>query len=741
MSNESTKPDQQSPTLHSQAEERLALTPAPPSPSVEELLHELRVHQIELEMQNEELQRARTALEASHNRYLNLYEFAPVGYFTLTPEGEIIETNLTAAALLGVERDNLLNRYFTSWVASEDCDRWYLLIKSVLQHQGEQKNFELRLKRGDSFFYGRLDCLLIMTDDQATTLRITLTDITESKRAEEELRIASVAFEAQEGIMITNADKVILRVNRAFSEITGYSLEELVGQTPYLFSSGRHNAAFYSRMWECINRTGSWHGEIWDQRKNGEIFPKWVTITAVKDKDGVVTHYVGLHTDISERKASEEEIKQLAYYDPLTALPNRRLLLDRLQQALAASARSEKYGALLFIDLDNFKALNDNLGHDMGDILLQQAAQRLMACVREGDTVSRQGGDEFVIMLEELSEDSDEAATKAKTIGEKIIGSLNQAYQLTCHEYQNTPSIGITLFVNHRHTIRALLKRADIAMYEAKAAGRNTLRFFDQDMQKAVMARATLEADLRSALAKNQFELYFQRQARHDGQVIGAEALLRWEHPERGLVLPLEFISLAEEIGLIVPIGQWVLENACAQLKRWEGHAQTRNLQLAVNVSPRQFHQPDFTEQVRAMLKKAAIKGDRLKLEFTENLVFEDIDDTIAKMKILKKISVSFSMDDFGTGYSSLAYLTQLPLDQLKIDQSFIHNLGLKPTDAVIVQTIIGMAKNLGMEVIAEGVETEEQRVFLEQHSCPLYQGYLFSEPVPLAEFEHSLGI
>lgn len=736
----SSKPDQPL-KPNAEARDQPALTPASPSPSVVELLHELQVHQIELEMQNEELQRARTALEASHNRYLTLYEFAPIGYLTVTPESEIIETNLTAAALLGVARDNLLNRHFTSWIAPEDCDRWYLLIKNLLQHQEEQKNFEIMLKRGDSYFHGRLDCLPIMADDQTTTLRITLTDITESKRTEEELRIAAVAFEAQEGIMITNADKVILRVNRAFSDITGYSAEELVGRTPYLFMSGRHKATFYSKMWECINRTGSWHGEIWAQRKNGKVFPKWVTVTAVKDKAGAVTHYVSLHTDISERKASEEEIKQLAYYDPLTALPNRRLLLDRLQQALAASARSAKYGALLFIDLDNFKALNDNLGHDMGDILLQQAAQRLIACVREGDTVSRQGGDEFVIMLEELSEDSEEAAAKAKTIGEKIIASLNQAYQLACHEYQNTPSIGITLFINHQHSIGALLKRADIAMYEAKAAGRNTLRFFDQDMQEAVTVRAALEADLRSALAKDQFKLYYQLQARHDGSVIGAEALLRWEHPERGLILPLEFIPLAEEIGLIVPIGQWVLETACAQLKRWESHVQTRHLLLAVNVSPRQFHQPDFTEQVRAMLKRTAIKADRLKLEFTETLVFDDIDDTIAKMQILKKISISFSMDDFGTGYSSLAYLTQLPFDQLKIDKSFIHNLGIKPTDAVIVQTIIGMAKNLGMEVIAEGIETEEQRAFLEQHSCPFYQGYLFSKPVPLAEFERSLGI
>jgi diguanylate cyclase (GGDEF)-like protein/PAS domain S-box-containing protein len=734
-----SKPDQQS-TLRAEAEERLARGPLPPSPSIEELMYELRVHQIELEMQNEELKRTRVALEESHNRYVNLYEFAPIGYLTLTSKAKIIEANLTAAKLLGVERKHLLNCHFTNWIMPEECDRWYMLIKSI-QHQSEQKNFELMLRRNDNYFPARMDCLSIIAENQTTTLRITLTDITENKRAEEELRIAAVAFEAQEGIMITNADKLILRVNRAFTEITGYSAEELIGQTPKIFTSGRHNEIFYSEMWDCINRTGSWHGEIWDKRKNGEVFPKWVTITAVKDKDGIVTHYVGLHTDISERKASEEEIKQLAYYDPLTALPNRRLLLDRLQQALATSARSKKYGALLFIDLDNFKSLNDNLGHDMGDVLLQQAAQRLIACVREGDTVSRQGGDEFVVMLEELSRDTEEAAAKAKNIGEKIIISLNQAYQLTCHEYQNTPSVGITLFINHQHSISALLKRADIAMYGAKAAGRNTLRFFDHDMQEAITARAVMEADLRVALEKNQFLLFFQRQTRQDGQTIGAEALLRWEHPKRGLVMPLEFIPLAEEIGLIIPIGQWVLENACAQLKLWEGHAQTQHLQLAVNVSPRQFHQVDFTELVCAMIEKTAIKADRLKLEFTENLIFDDIDDTIAKMQILKKISVSFSMDDFGTGYSSLAYLTQLPIDQLKIDRSFIHNIGMKKTDTVIVQTIIGMAHNLGMEIIAEGVETEEQRTFLVLNSCPLYQGYLFSKPVSLMEFERSLGV
>jgi diguanylate cyclase (GGDEF)-like protein len=415
--------------------------------------------------------------------------------------------------------------------------------------------------------------------------------------------------------------------------------------------------------------------------------------------------------------------------------------LDRLQQALSASSRSKKHGALLFIDLDNFKSLNDCLGHDVGDVLLQQVAKRLISCVREGDTVSRQGGDEFLVMLEDLGDNTEEAAAKAKIIGEKILLSLNQAYQLSRYHYQNTPSIGIALFMNHQQSINTLLKRADFAMYEAKAAGRNTLRFFDKNMQKAVTTRASLEAELRCTLKKNQFQLYFQRQVRDDGSIIGAEVLLRWIHPKRGFIAPLKFIPLAEEIGLIIPIGQWVLENTCALLKSWESHAQTRNFQLSVNISTRQFHQIDFTEQVCAILKKNAIRPDHLKLEFTENLVFDNIDDTIAKMQSLKKIGVNFSMDDFGTGYSLLAHLAQLPFDQLKIDQSFVHDIGINPTSTVLVQTIIGMARNLGMDIIAEGVETEEQRAFLELHGCHTYQGNLLGRAMPLAEFERSLGL
>jgi diguanylate cyclase (GGDEF)-like protein len=403
---------------------------------------------------------------------------------------------------------------------------------------------------------------------------------------------------------------------------------------------------------------------------------------------------------------------------------------------LVSSHRNGSKGAVLFIDMDNFKTLNDTLGHDLGDLLLKQVAGRLTACVREDDTVVRLGGDEFVVMLENLSGQTFEAATQAKTIGNKILNALNQDYRLNTYEYHSTPSIGITLIDGHEHSIEELLKQADIAMYQAKAAGRNALCFFDPQMQVRINSRAALESQLRTALAENQFILYYQPQVNHQHKIIRAEVLIRWQHPERGFVSPDDFIPLSEETGLILPIGQWVLETACARIKDWESDVHSQHLQLAVNVSARQFHQTNFVAQVCQVLEHSAINPNRLKLELTETLVLDNIEDTIHKMKTLRKIGVRFSMDDFGTGYSSLASLKKLPLDQIKIDQSFVRDIVTDPDDAVIVQTIIAMAHNLGMEVIAEGVETEAQRLFLEQHGCLLYQGYLFSKAIPLDEFE-----
>ena len=560
-------------------------------------------------------------------------------------------------------------------------------------------------------------------------------DITERKKIEAEIRIAATAFESQEGILISDANNIVLRVNKAFTAITGYSADEIVGRDPSILSSGRQGANFYAAMWKSINATGAWEGEIWNRRKNGEIYPEHLTITAVKDQDGTVVNYVASLADITKSKLAEEEIRNLAFFDPLTRLPNRRLLQDRLQQALASSGRSGKEGALLFIDLDNFKTLNDTLGHDIGDILLQQVAQRLESCVRQGDTVARLGGDEFVVMLEGLSEQRLEAAEQTEMVGEKILDLLNQPYRLGRHEYHSTPSIGATLFIDYQQPIENLLKQADIAMYQAKTAGRNTLRFFDPRMQETIKVRAALESELRSALELGQFRLYYQMQVDSAGRRLGAEALIRWLHPERGLVSPVEFIPLAEETGLILPIGQWVLETACAQLKSWQQNAETRELLLSVNVSSKQFRQPQFATLVSKIVRQYGIDPKLLKFELTESMLLDNIDDTITTMNALKEVGVRISLDDFGTGYSSLQYLKRLPITQLKIDQSFVRDIAVDSSDKAIVSTVIAMAHSLGLDVIAEGVETEVQRKFLFNMGCIHYQGYLFGKPVPVEQF------
>lgn len=573
--------------------------------------------------------------------------------------------------------------------------------------------------------------------DQQKNTQEELTIATQrAETANADLRIAAIAFESQEGMFITNAENVILRINQAFIDITGYTTEEAVGQTPGLLNSGRHDAKFYAAMHESIQRARSWQGEIWNRRKNGDIHPEWLTITAVTDSAGTLTHYVSTLTDISQRKAAEEEIQHLAFYDPLTQLPNRRLLLDRLQQAIASSARSDRTGALLFLDLDNFKMLNDTLGHDKGDLLLQQVAHRLAGCVREGDSIARLGGDEFVLVLKDLSENTNEAATQAKAVGEKILAALNLPYDLAGHEYHNTPSIGVTLFADHLSSVDELMKHADLAMYEAKKAGRNTLRFFDPQMQATITARAALEKDLREGLQQHQFLLFYQPQVDAAGSITGTEALVRWQHPQRGVVSPAAFIPLAEETGLILPLGLWVLETACHQLVAWAATPDTAHLSIAVNVSAMQFRQPDFVEQVLTVLERSGANPQRLKLELTESLLLDNVEEIIAKMTALKTWGIGFSLDDFGTGYSSLTYLKRLPLDQLKIDQSFVRDLLTNINDAAIARTIVALANSLGLSVIAEGVETESQRDCLAMEGCHAYQGYLFGRPLPLADFE-----
>ena len=723
------------PALRAQAEAQLA-NRLPQEASVrpaDELLHELHVHQIELEMQNEALRQTQQALEESRDRFIDLYEFAPVGYLTLNAVGMIAEINLTAVTLLGRERDKLLNKSLRTLLVAEDQDRWVRHFMRARKYT-EKHSIELSLQRGDgTVFQAQLDCV-----GNAAAVRVTLSNITERKLVEAELRIAAVAFACQNGMIITDAKGVIQRVNPAFVRLTGYSAEEAVGKTPAILHSGRQGVLFYQQMWGELQKKGFWQGEIWNKRKNGEIYAEMLTISAIKTDEQHVSHYVGSFTDITENKEAEAEIHRLAYYDPLTKLPNRRLLQDRLDQAIVATTRSGMYGAMFFIDLDHFKALNDSRGHDVGDLLLIDVAQRLREAVREKDTVARQGGDEFVVLMEALGTTAKEAVILAELLGNKLRAALEAPFNLHGFEYHCKISIGVGLF--HAHdTVEDLFKHADLALYQAKTSGRDKLRFFDPAMQVAIDQRTTLETALRKALKLDQLRLYYQPQVDAAHRVVGVEALLRWQHPLLGLVPPDDFIPLAEDTGLILPIGRWVMETACNQIKAWQSDALSNELQIAVNVSARQFRQPDFVAQVRRILEVSAINPSRLKLELTESMLLDDVPDTIAKMHAIKSLGVCFSMDDFGTGYSSLSYLAQLPLDQLKIDKSFVRNIPGGRNDETLARAIITVGLGLNMNVIAEGVETESQRGFLKANGCHEYQGYLFSRPLPILELEKYL--
>ena len=699
----------------------------------------------------EERRQVEQILRESTARYQAVTQSANDAIVTADRHGAIVGWNRQAEAIFGYSETEVMGRALTLLIPQRHRESHLRGMQRVLgggESRVTGKAFETEgLRKDGSEFPIELSLANWEVGDRRYVSG-TIRDISERIRAEHHLRVAATTFEAQDGVTITDAHKVILRVNRAFTEITGYSADEAVGKTPHMLSSGRHDPAFYESMWDSLARTGSWQGEIWNRRKNGEEFPEWLSITAVKDINGKVSNYVGTFADITERKAAENEIAQLAFYDHLTGLPNRRLLLDRLRHALAGSARSGRCGALLFFDLDNFKTLNDTLGHDVGDQLLVEVAARLKSCVRQSDTVARLGGDEFVVVLEDL-DDSDGAplaALQAEALALKTQALLSQPYLLDLivngqahakRAHHCSSSIGITLFDGAPITAEELMKRADTAMYQAKAMGRNTLRFFDPEMQAAVTARAAMETDLRRAFAERQFLVHYQAQVDSSGLVIGAEALVRWQHPARGLVHSTEFIHLAEETGLILTLGHWVLETVCRQLTAWATRAETAHLTLAVNVSAQQFRHKDFVGEVLAVLGNTGANPRRLKLELTQSLLVHDVKEVIEKMLALKAAGVSFALDDFGTGYSSLAYLKRMPLDQLKIDHSFVQDVLNDTSDAVIARMVVALAHSLGLGVIAEGVETEMQRDFLASSGCHAYQGFYFSRPLPIEEFEN----
>lgn len=553
--------------------------------------------------------------------------------------------------------------------------------------------------------------------------------------AEKELRIMHHAFESQDGILVTDGNNIILRVNSAFTRLTGYGADEVIGMTPSLLKSGRQDADFYRRMWRELREHHYWQGEVWDKRKDGTIYPKLLTIKAITDDHHVIVNYIATFSDVSQQKEAKENIYRLAFYDPLTQLPNRRLLMDRLSQALINTKRNKSCGAIFFIDLDNFKTLNDTKGHDFGDMLLTEVASRLRNSVRQSDMVARFGGDEFLVILEDISSDEAIATQGALRVADKVCHAISHTYEIKGHHYHCTASIGISMF-HEGFNSHEVLRRADTAMYQAKQTGRNTYYLFDPQMQEIIESRAGLEADLRCAVSNNQLLLYYQIQVDSEQRAYGAEVLLRWQHPDRGLVSPMQFIALAEETGLILPIGHYVLTAACHQLKAWERHEHTRDLVLSVNVSIRQLCQDDFVERIQEILDVTQINPGRLKIELTESLIMESTSGNAQKMLALQQLGIHFAMDDFGTGYSSLVHLKRLPLNQLKIDRSFVGNIVNNANDAVIVKAIIAMAAALDLEVIAEGVETQEQMEMLRQYGCSAFQGYLFSQPLPLEEFQ-----
>jgi diguanylate cyclase (GGDEF)-like protein/PAS domain S-box-containing protein len=689
------------------------------------------------------IRRSKTAIETSEKRLQLLLGSVSNGIWGLDKTGHTTFVNQAAANMLGYAPEELIQKPMHDTVhyahadgtryPTEQCPMHATLIDGkprigideVLWRK-DGSNFPVDYSSHPIYHQGELEGAVVVFEN-----------ISERKQKDEALTLASSVYQSSnDGIVVTDENNLILDVNPAFTKITGYTLEEVRGKNPKIFQSGKHDRQFFEQMWQSILSNGHWQGEVWDRLKNGELQAKWLSISVIRHADGSIFRYVGQFSDITEKKRKDELIWEQANFDALTNLPNRRLFADRFRQALSSSARSWRYGALLSLDLDQFKRLNDTYGHSKGDQLLIEVANRLRECIREEDTVARMGGDEFMVVLNGLSLNKNEAAVQAEVIAEKIRSELCKPYQLNKTEHHTSSSIGIVLFLGHTDSHEKLLAHVDTAMYQAKDKGRNSICFFDSSMQEVLDKRGQLESELRGALERNEIALHYQLQVDSMEQAIGVEALLRWTNPHLGIVPPVQFIPVAEESGLILPIGLWVLETACKQLARWQTSPQFSHLSIAVNVSTVQFREAEFVSIVRDTLRQTGIRPGQLELELTESLVIDNIDDSIRKMQELKGLGVRLSMDDFGTGYSSLSYLSRLPFDQLKIDQSFVCNITTNQHNAAIVQTIISMAESLGMGVIAEGVETEAQREFLDLRGCPAYQGFLYARPVPVDELE-----
>ena len=656
-------------------------------------------------------------------------------FVTLDREGRFTFVNSESERMLRRKSAELLGKKIWQELDDGGNDRLRNEMEAALV-EGVHLEF-------DEFYPGLDKWLELRAYPFEDGLAVYLRDVTTLRQSQEQLLLLQTSISRlNDLVVITEAVSIdspgprIVFVNDAFEKHTGYSREEVLGKAPRMLQGRLTQRRELDRIRAALLKAQPVRAELINYKKNGELYWIELEIVPVDYFNRGLTHWVAVARDITARKASEDEIEHLAFYDTLTQLPNRQLLMNRLKGALSYNAKPNEIGALMFIDLDHFKVLNDSLGHARGDQLLQKVASRIAASVGSGDTVARLGGDEFVVLLEHLGQDSATVIDQARTAGEKIRSALAEPYELAGNAYHGTCSIGITCFRQQEHSIGDLLKQADLAMYQAKAAGRNAVCFFDPEMQASATANAALSAQLRQALHDHQFVLHYQPQVGHAGLMIGVEALIRWQHPARGLILPDDFIPQAEESGLILPLGQWVIEAACAQLSSWSLNPETEQLSVAINVSARQFRHPEFIEGVLQVVRHYQIPPNRLKLELTESLLATGMEVTIAKMGLLKDAGVTLSIDDFGMGYSALSYLKYLPLDQLKIDRTFVKDVLTDPNDAAIARTIIGLAQSLGLAVMAEGVESEAQRAFLAWHGCECYQGHLFCAALPIDDLE-----
>ena len=686
------------------------------------------------------LQEAEQALQKALRELSGILNTAVMG-ITLLRHRKIDRCNRRMEELFGFGEGQMTGCSTRIWY--NDDETWEFVGQDVYAElaAGREAFRELWFKRQDgSSFWGRLAGRALDPSDVYAGSVWIIEDLTTDIAEREELLLARKVFEVNsEAIMVSDSHNRIVRVNAAFEAITGYRESEVLGRDPKLLGSGRHDSAFFQTMWHTLRDDGYWEGEIWDKRKDGSEYPKWVHINTIRDSDARISHFVAVFSDISERKASEERIRYLAQHDALTGLPNRFTLAVHLEHALARAERAGEKIGLMFIDLDNFKTINDTLGHAVGDLLLCEVARRITSAVRKADIVARIGGDEFVVVLESAHLPGD-----AGMVAQKILDRMSEAVPVDGNELHTTPSIGIAIYPDDAANSEDLMKNADVAMYHAKSAGRNNYQFYAEHMNQAAAVRVQMEMRLRAAMATNEFSLHFQPQIDlSNGLVSGCEALIRWHNAELGWVSPASFIPLTEEIGLIVPIGEWVLRRACETAKGWLDAGIEFGC-VAVNISPQQFRQRNFPQSVENILRETGLPAACLELEITESTIMETAETAIAMLVRLKSLGITLSVDDFGTGYSSLAYLKRFPIDRLKIDRSFVIDLETDSSDAVIATAVIALAHSLGLSVVAEGVESQGQSDFLREHGCDSVQGYFYCRPGPAdiaAEFCRQRGI